>query len=41
LPAADRLHGRLLFAMAKGRRHLGWSALVLGAAEKAGLAPQP
>ena len=36
LPAAERL----LFGMAKGRRHLDWPALVLGAAEEAGLSPQ-
>jgi len=36
LPAAERL----LFGMAKGRHHLDWSALVLGAAEGAGLSPQ-
>jgi hypothetical protein len=40
LPDAERLCGRLLFGMTKGRQHLDESALALGTAREAGLSPQ-
>jgi 3-hydroxyisobutyrate dehydrogenase-like beta-hydroxyacid dehydrogenase len=40
LPLASLLHDRWLSAVAKGRGHLDWSAVALGAAEDAGLGPK-
>jgi hypothetical protein len=41
MPLASLLHDRLTTQVAKGRQRLDWSALALGAAEDAGLSPQP
>lgn len=40
MPLASLLHDRLTTQVAKGRQHLDWSALALGAAEDAGLSPR-
>jgi 3-hydroxyisobutyrate dehydrogenase-like beta-hydroxyacid dehydrogenase len=41
MPLSSLLHDRLTTQVAKGRQRLDWSALALGAAEDAGLSPQP
>jgi 3-hydroxyisobutyrate dehydrogenase-like beta-hydroxyacid dehydrogenase len=37
MPLASLLHDRMLSAVAKGREHMDWSALALGASDDAGL----